>query len=53
MPTASVTAQKIREDRAIYRAMKLIEERLKKPGKQLSSPDAVRQLLTLRLAPAH
>lgn len=50
MPAALATAQKVREDRAIYRAMKLLEDRLRKPGKQLSSPLAVRQLLALRLA---
>lgn len=50
MPGALATAQKVREDRAIYRAMKLLEDRLRKPGKQLSSPLAVRQFLALRLA---
>lgn len=44
------TAQKVREDRAIYRAIKLLEDRLKKPGKHLCGASSVRQFLTLRLA---
>lgn len=50
MPATLATAQKVREDRAIYRAMKLLEDRLRKPGKQLNSPLLVRQFLALRLA---
>lgn len=50
MPAALATAQKVREDRAIYRAMKLLEDRLKKPGELLGSTNGVREFLTLRLA---
>jgi len=46
----SSTAQQAREDRAIYRAMNLLEKRLRKPGKQLNSPREVQQYLALNLA---
>lgn len=47
----SITAsQQAREDRAIYRAMRLLEGRLRKPGATMNSPGEVRQFLTLRLA---
>lgn len=44
------TPQRTREDRAIYRAMRLLEGRLREPGEMFGSPGAVRQFLTLRLA---
>lgn len=47
----SITAtQRAREDRAIYKALRLLEGRMRNPGEQLSSPLAVRQFLTLNLA---
>jgi DNA repair protein RadC len=50
MSAVNSTTLQAREDRAIYRAMKFLENRLKAPGQVLTSPDAVRQFLTLRLA---
>ncbi len=56
MPAAALhtsaldTAQKVREDRAIYRAIKMLEDRLKKPGEHMGSTNGVREFLTLRLA---
>lgn len=47
---SNITAQQAREDRAIYRAMHLLEKRLRVPGAALNSPGAVRQFLTLHLA---
>jgi len=47
---SNTTPQQAREDRAIYRAMRLLEGRLRSPGDQFRSPYAVRQFLTLRLA---
>lgn len=45
-----ITAQQARDDRVIYRAMHLVEQRLRKPGAVLNSPRAVRQCLALQLA---
>lgn len=50
MRTAQAEADKVREDRAIYRALKLLESRLREPGHSMSSPNAVRQYLAIRLA---
>ena len=50
LPTNPAAAQRAREDRAIYRAMKLLEERIRKPGECLGATSAVRQFFTLRLA---
>lgn len=50
MKTAQGNAQKVREDRTIYRALRLLETRLREPGHSLSSPSAVRQFLAIRLA---
>jgi len=47
---SSITPQQAREDRAIYRAMHLLEQRLRKPGGAFNSPNAVRQYLALHLA---
>ena len=47
---SNITAQQAREDRAIYRAMRLLEGRLRKPGAAFNSPGAVKQFLTLSLA---
>lgn len=47
---SNITARQAREDRAIYRALRLLEGRLRKPGAMLNSPRAVRQFLTLHLA---
>lgn len=47
---SNTTPQRAREDRAIYRAMRLLEGRLRTPGAPLNSPDTVRQFLTLHLA---
>jgi DNA repair protein RadC len=46
----STTARQAREDRAIYRAMDLLEKRLRKPGAAFSTPRSVRDFLTLNLA---
>lgn len=46
----SITPQQAREDKAIYRAMRLLERRLRVPGTALNSPGAVRQYLALHLA---
>lgn len=47
---SSITSRQAREDRAIYRAMHLLEKRLRKPGVAFNSPNAVRQFLALNLA---
>lgn len=47
---SSTTPQQAREDRAIYRAMHLLEQRLRKPGEVLSNCSAVRQYLALHFA---
>lgn len=47
---SSTTPQQVREDRAIYRAMRLLEQRLRKPGEVLSSCSAARQYLALHFA---
>ena len=47
---STITTRQAREDQAIYRAMGLLEKRLRKPGKELNSPRAVRQYLELTLA---
>lgn len=47
---SSITSQQVREDRAIYRAMHLLEKRLRKPGQALDATKSVRQFLTLNLA---
>lgn len=47
---SSITPQRAREDRAIYRAMRLLENRMRTPGECMHSPSAVRQFLTLHLA---
>lgn len=50
MPAERMAVQQAREDRAIYRALKLLEGRLRKPGECLGATSAVRQFLTLHLA---
>lgn len=50
MNTAQGNTQKVREDRAIYRALKLLESRLREPGQSLGAVSAVRQFLAMRLA---
>lgn len=47
---SSTTSQQVREDRAIYRAMRLLENRLRKPGEVLNATRSVRQYLVLNLA---
>jgi len=47
---SSITPQRAREDRAIYRAMRLLENRMRMPGELMHSPSAVLQFLTLHLA---
>lgn len=44
------TSTKAREDRAIYRALGILKNRMREPGDQLSSPQAVRDYLRLLLA---
>lgn len=46
----SITTRQAREDRAIYRAMHLLEKRLRKPGAAFNAPRSVRDFLTLNLA---
>lgn len=47
---STITTRQAREDRAIYRAMGLLEKRLRKPGKDLNATSTVRQYLALNLA---
>jgi len=47
---STITTRQAREDRAIYRAMGLLESRLRKPGKTFNEPRSVRQFLALHLA---
>lgn len=47
---SSTATRSAREDRAIYRAMGLLEKRLRKPGEAFNSPRSVRDFLTLNLA---
>jgi len=47
---SSTATQQTREDRAIYRAMSLLEKRLRKPGETLNATRSVRQYLVLNLA---
>lgn len=47
---STITNQQTREDRAIYRAMGLLEKRLRKPGAAFNAPRSVRDFLTLNLA---
>lgn len=46
----SSTAPKTREDRAIYRALAILKNRMREPGVTLSAPDAARNYLRLLLA---
>lgn len=46
---SSITTQRSREDRTIFRAMHAIQKRLRKPGKTLNRTGAVRQYLALNL----
>jgi DNA repair protein RadC len=45
-----ITVRQTREDQAIYRAIHLLEKRLRKPGEAFNSPRAVREFLVLNLA---
>lgn len=47
---STITTRQAREDRAIYRAMGLLEKRLRKPGEAFNAPRSVRDFLTLNLA---
>ncbi len=47
---STITTQQTREDQAIYRAMCLLEKRLRKPGEAFNSPRAVKQFCALNLA---
>ncbi len=47
---SNITTQQAREDRAIYRAMGLLEKRLRKPGEAFNAPRSTRDFLTLNLA---
>ena len=49
MAALQCTTPQTREDRAIYRALKLLEKRLRAPGDTLSSPQQVRDYLRLLL----
>jgi DNA repair protein RadC len=44
------TAMLAREDRAVYRAIRILEKRLREPGEMINSPQRVRDYLRLRLA---
>jgi len=47
---SSITTQRAREDRAIYRATRVLEGRLRAPGEAMNGTNAVRQFLVLSLA---
>lgn len=47
---STITTRQAREDRAIYRAMHLLEKRLRKPGEMLNASSTVHQYLALNLA---
>ncbi|MDP1634630.1 MAG: hypothetical protein Q8L69_08090, partial [Gallionellaceae bacterium] len=47
---STITTRQAREDRAIYKAMGLLEKRLRKPGEAFNAPRSVRDFLTLNLA---
>lgn len=47
---SNITAQQAREDRAIYRALRLLEGRMRAPGAQLNDTRAVQAYLVLHLA---
>jgi DNA repair protein RadC len=47
---STITTRQAREDQAIYRAMHLLENRLRKPGEAFNNPKTVRQYLALHLA---
>ena len=47
---STITTRQAREDRAIYRAMGLLEKRLRKPGAAFTATRSVRDFLTLNLA---
>lgn len=47
---STITTRQAREDRAIYRAMRLLEKRLRTPGEVFSSTRSVQDFLTLNLA---
>lgn len=47
---STITTRQAREDRAIYRAMHLLEKRLRKPGEMLNASNTVHQYLALNLA---
>lgn len=49
MAEANSTPLQIREDRAIYRALQIVRQRLSMPGPVLSKPSAVRSYLALAL----
>jgi DNA repair protein RadC len=46
----SSTSTKAREDRAIYRALGILKNRMREPGESFTSPQAVRDYLRLLLA---
>lgn len=46
----SSTTPKTREDRAIYRALSILKNRMRAPGATMSSPQSVRDYLRLLLA---
>lgn len=50
MAAATITRRRPRGDRVIYQALTILERRLRRPGESLSSPRAVREYLTLRMA---
>lgn len=47
---SGITTRQAREDQAIYRAMYLLEKRLRKPGEVFNGTSGVRQYLALNLA---
>jgi DNA repair protein RadC len=50
MAALNSTTPQTREDRTIYRALMLLEKRLRAPGDTLSSPPQVRDYLRLLLS---
>lgn len=50
MASMDSTSASKREDAAIRRALRILENRIREPGMAYTSPDSVRQYLTLKLA---
>jgi len=49
MAAATITQRRSSGDEVIFQALTILERRLRRPGRSLSSPRAVREYLTLRM----